>query len=253
MGTAWKAVATDQPPDWHQAKFKEFVELKQQVGEPSPHMALAGFLTQQDNAQWNEVVWRAGVYGAPYSVLTSEAIWREWPWERMRHANRSEFRAWVERNWGGFHIRTERRMVRTPEKMTTNLLSYADWLRSGQPHGILQSQHLYSPRENYDRWYVAVEQNVMFFGRYITIRVVEFLRRFAGADAELYDIRSIGGESPVRCLSLLYPDHSVALLEHKSRQIADSLAERLLHTVQQTQPHVNHYVLAAMLLSLIHI
>jgi len=187
------------------------------------------------------------VYGAPYSVLTSEAIWREWPWQRVSRADPEEFEAWIYANWEGFHIRTERRMVRTRPKMAECLLSWKAWMKSGALSQINTGHYFTTAPRFYDMVYKSIIDNVMFFGRYITIRVVEFLRRYAGIPANLYDIRSMGGESPVRCLSLLFPAEKKALLVDKDPRVAEALGGVLLTEVQQAVPSVNHYVLAAML------
>jgi hypothetical protein len=224
-------VPTTHSGDWHLQKFEEFVKYKQAVGEPSPHMTLAGWLCQDPDepVPLEEVIWRAGLYGAPYSVLTSEAIWSFWPWEDS-----------------GFHVRRERRMVHEPGRMIHCLQSWRTWCLSGEPERLLNVQQIMSPQEAYDAWYGSIE-GVMYFGRYITIRVVEFMRRYAGAKAELYDVRSIGGESPVRCLSLLFPEYEEELLVQKSAAAADSIANDLLDGLQDTMPAVGHYVLAALL------
>lgn len=240
---------SDHPAEWHHEKFVEFITYKQAVGEPSPHMTIAGHMSQGEPLA--ELYWRAGVYAAPYSVLTSEAIWREWPWPRAK-ADPDGLVAWVAKHWQGFHVRTERRMVRTPESMAKCLLSYRDWMLAGHYERLLFWQSMANDHEAYDAWYWSLRgkragEGVHNFGRYITIRVVEFMRRYAGAKAELYDIRSIGGESPVRCLSLLYPEWERQLLVDKDAKVADLLGEDLLERVQTHLPLVGHYVLAAML------
>lgn len=250
MSKPYPPVFSEHPAPWHHEKFIEFVEYKQMVGEPSPHMTLAGWLTENHEAGDlgpGERVWRAGLYGAPYSVLTSEALWLHWPWGDAFDAPAEDITKWIADHWDGFHVRTERRMVRTPKRMAECILSYRAWAMSGEPQRLRIAQSTMSDKEAYDAWYDSIIKNVKFFGRYITIRVVEFLRRYAGAKAELYDIRSIGGESPVRCLSLLYPEHSEGLLVRKSGTLAESLATDLLERVQETLPEVGHYVLAAML------
>lgn len=243
MSKPWAPVHSDHPSGWHHDKFLEFVEYKQAVGEPSPHMTLAVLMSKDEDIA--ERIWRAGLYGAPYSVLTSEAMWTAWPWLKAMD-DPGGMVAWIYENWEGFHIRTERRMVRTPKKMVACLLSYRAWMMSGEPGRLWDYQKLANAKESYDAWYDSVI-TVMFFGRYITIRVVEFLRRAAGAKAELYDIRSIGGESPVRCLSMFYPEHKEALLVKKDPLVADMLAADLLGKVQVALPEVGHYVMAAML------
>ncbi len=242
----WEPVHADEGhgEEWQHEKFLEFVRYKQLVGEPSPHMTLAVHMSKDEDEL--ERMWRVGVYATPYSVLTSEAIWREWPWlSAVRDPE--GLRQWIHDNWAGFHVRTERRMVRTPGHFATSLLSWRQWMLEDMyalPKGVTMAR---DSRWLYDIWYGSILQNVHNYGRYITIRAVEAIRRSLGVPLELYDIRSIGGESPVRCLSLLYPAYKSALLVDKDMDAAEMLGEALLVEVRAELPQVSHYVLAAML------
>jgi len=237
---AWTPVETEHDGEWHRRMFTDFVRCKVSVGEPSPHLACA--VEMSKNANVSERLWRAGVYGAPYSILTSEAIWREWPWKRALEQPEALER-WIYENWAGFHIRKERRMVRSPDRMWACLLSWMTWCATEAPRRLASGN---TRKALYDEWWNSITDNVMYFGRYITIRVMEFIRRSVGVPIYLTDIRSMGAESPIRCLALLFPEWQDQLL-HEEPGIAETLGERLLAQIRKDIPSVNHYVLAAML------
>lgn len=195
-----------------------------------------------DDLSEAERIWRIGCYTAAYSALTAEAIWQEFPFTRALR-QKEVLENWIRLNWEGFHIRTERRMVRTPDKFAANLLSWLRWEANEAAYLPVMGE----ANVLYDVWYESIMKHVLYHGRYITIRAVEGIRRATGIPLFLYDIRSIGGESPVRCLSLLYPEHEEALLVQKNRWMADRLGNMLLGEVQAVVPGADHYMLAAML------
>ena len=95
--------------------FGEFIQKKLDVGEPSPHMKIVGYLSK--DLPLKERFWRAGCYGVPYSIITAEVMWTEWPWERAEK-DPGGLRDWIHANWKNIHTRTERRCVRSPKKFS---------------------------------------------------------------------------------------------------------------------------------------
>src|SRR6266850_3159236 len=236
MKKAPEPIVDDHPPEWHREKFAEFTAAKATLGEPSPHMSMV--IAMSESEDWWERVWRAGCYAVPYSVLSAEAIWTAWPWARMRREP-ALLLPWLKEHWAGIHIRTERRCVRTPEKFARSLESYGDWAALALPH-LLQNE------ATYDQLWESANRSVYQFGRYIIIRVLELYRRSGFTKAELYDIRSIGGWSPVRALTLFYPDKTDELLGGNIRA-ADELAMQLFYELKANGLALNPYVYAAML------
>ena len=102
--------------------------------------------------------------------------------------------------------------------------------------------------ELYDQVWESASK-IKFFGRYILIRYIEGLRRYLGVPAELYDIRSVGGWSPKRCLCYLFPKYTDILLvdDQRGNELTNELAYKLLERVQGKLPKVNTYILAAIL------
>jgi hypothetical protein len=236
----------DRPAAWHMEKFTEFCALKQQVGEPSPHLTIVGYMAR--NEPLDSKLWLLGSYAATYSLPTAQVIWTQW---RAAAALEDEarFREWIAGNWRGIITRQERRCVRTPQKMADCLLSFADWMESEFPFlDLMRDEAERDPHGYYDRVWESVG-TIKYFGRYINIRLVEGLRRFCGIPAHLYDIRSLGGWSPKKCLAYLYPDQAETLLvdDATGNRLTNELAADLLTRVREVVPSVDEYVLAAML------
>lgn len=229
---------------WHLEKFVEFTKLKQEIGEPSPHLAVVGYLSRDSPPL--DRLWLLGCYAATYCLPSALVLWGRWSWRAA--ANRpDDLRTWLKEHWAGVVTRTERRCVRTPAKMADCLTSYLVWMRGGY-HQLLELKATLRGPEYYDAVWESVG-GIKYFGRYINIRLVEGLRRYCGVPARLYDIRSIGGWSPKKALCYLYPEHAGRLLvdDKDGNALTNRLAYDLLARVRKTCPGVDEYVLAAML------
>lgn len=229
--------------EWHLEKFIEFTGLKQKLGEPSPHLAVVGYMSRESSL--DDRLWLLGCYAATYCLPTAHVIWTTQPLAVVERGH-VQFTEWILANWKGIVTRTERRCVRTPEKMTDCLLSYTKWMRSEFPKLVKEDGE--TSEAFYDRVWESVH-TIRYFGRYINIRLIEGLRRYCGVPAKLYDIRSIGGWSPKKCLCYLYPERAEQLLidDVVGNELTNRLAYDLLAKVQLRLPSVDCYVLAAML------
>lgn len=228
---------------WHLEKFTEFIAIKRRVGEPSPHLAIVGHMCK--DAGMRDRLWLLGCYAATYCLPTAHVIWKQQPAGRLVK-DPGRLRPWLTEHWKGVVTRQERRCVRTPAKMDECLRSYLRWMGEGFP--TLSPAAGEDPKAFYDRVWASVS-TIKFFGRYINIRLVEGLRRYCGVPASLYDIRSIGGWSPKKCLCYLYPQHADQLLidDKAGNGLTDRLAYQLLGQVQKRVPETDCYILAAML------
>jgi hypothetical protein len=230
-------VETAHDPFWHRRTMAEFQVKKAAVGEPSPHMTVVNYLSQE--CPLRERLWRVGCYLVPYSLLSAEAIWG------ALRPDSEAIGPWVQEHWDGIHTRTERRAIRTPAKFIRSLSSWAEYVLSGEPEYLLEK------RAPYERWWQSINR-VEFFGRYISIRAIEAIRRDAALhgdahpEMELHDIRAMGGDSPVRALTMFYPaGSSEAILTNP--KAADQLAQYLLEDIRRAGNSMDHYIFAAML------
>jgi len=231
-------------PDWHYDKFVEFTDLKYQLGEPSPHLAIVGHMVRNSNIE--DKLWLLGCYGATYCLPSAQVIWEHWSLDDVL-AEPDEFNNWLVGNWAGIITRTERRCVRTPPKMFRCLSTYAKWARDDYPK--LPKLQADSAKDYYDKVWKSLTDGVYSFGRYISIRVIEGLRRYCDVPAILYDVRSVGGWSPKRCMMYLHPEHieTLSIDNAAGNALMDELVEDLILDIKEELPYVDSYRIAAML------
>jgi hypothetical protein len=161
-------------------------------------MATVGEMSR--DLDYEAKVWRAGCYIGVYNVPTAELIWRAWPTAgAVTKAAPGVLQGWLSENWGLVATRRERRSVRTPAQLARFLEEYAAWT-------IEQASWRYSTdwNANYERFW-AESQRVYSLGRYVALKLLEFLRRYVEAPVEQPDLRLKDGWSPREGLALLYP------------------------------------------------
>ncbi len=237
-----KTISNDHPGEWHHQRFVEFAQAKAAIGEPVPHMRVADWLTSEQS--FREQTWMAGAYLAAYSLITGEAVWCYWPRSRIDKEGSEAMYHWVHDNWSGFHTRVPRRCVRTPDKFCRCLAGFILWEDKELPR--LMAKTWDDPRAEYDEWWESAN-GIPFFGRYISIRLLELMRRRGVMRAHLYDIRAIGAHSPIRCLMLLRPDRIAELATGESK-VVNEIAEQVKIELQERSGIEMSYFLFATLL-----
>lgn len=228
-------IENDHSGRWHMDKFEKFHLAKIAINEPTPHMGVITWLCRSSSV--NESLWLAGCYLAAYSCITGEAIWKHWTWRRMC-AEPEKMLPWLRENWAGIHTRVPRRCVRTPEKFARCLLSFARWIREDFPRlKSLGSMRMGWDNKNdqYDDWWESAN-NIDFFGRYVSIRLLELMRRWGHMDADLYDIRAVGAHSPIRCMMLLRPS-SVDELATGDAEVVNRIAQDIKSRLSTEQSY----------------
>lgn len=187
--------------------FAEFCLREKEAGGPDPHMKLAGRLAQ---GKAPVDVWLiAGIYVACYNYPTTERIY-EWL-SQDRLAPQGAIEDWLREHWEGIATRRERRSVRSPEKMARCLATWRDfadaqveWLNEWGPWGD-------APAFNYEVLWETSQRHVYALGRYATLKLLEFLRRYTEVPLVQPDYRLAGGWSPREGLALLIPEEAERL------------------------------------------
>lgn len=235
-------VASDRSAEWQIEKMAEFALRKREVGEPSPHMAIVVHLTE--GLPIRERLWRGGAYLNAYSVGTAQKIWESWSYDAAV-ADPNGLAQWIRDNWAGVHTRTERRCVRSPDNFIRAQIGVADWIQFGVRHLLTQKDLYATPEWAYDAWW-KVANRIPFFGRYINIRLLEYANRLMPQlGLDLYDIRAIGGWSPIRGLSLFRPEKWGELSTGQAEPV-NRIANEVLSDLRQFGP-MSYYTFAAML------
>lgn len=262
-----RPIENDHSGEWHAEKFVEFARAKAVIGEPVPHMRVVDYLCAGCSVE--ESMWRAGVYLAAYSVIAGEGVWNSWSWDRYWASGETEFSHWIRDNWAGMHTRKPRRMVRNWVPFSECVDSFAEWIRTDFPRlrersapggywatrreaamqagkqTAVDQQLAAVNQEEYDEWWKSGE-TIRYFGRYITIRLLELCRRRGHTSADLYDIRAVGAHSPIRCLMLLRPG-AVDELMTGAREPVDRIAAEVKVDLAQRGVDMSHFLFATLL------
>jgi len=211
-------VVTEQPSEWHLARFTEFASAKVLLGEPMSHGRIVLHLSRDVGRE--ETAWRLGLYLNCWSVLGAEVIWTEWPFQRVQKEP-AAFQSWLETNFRGIHTRKERRCVRTAGKFGAAAASYREWMASEIPR--LTREAAGTSPSDYDAWWESLSR-VRYFGRYIVANGLDAFRIGSFMNAELYELGTIGNhQSPMRGLALLRQEDAGRLLGGEGAKWLNSL------------------------------
>jgi|SRR5580700_1218087 hypothetical protein len=222
--------------------FTDFCRKQAALNNISPHLIMVGESCRQLSLSEEETVWRGGLYAATYNYPAAEVLWQNWAAPSVVLRSKS-LQSWLKENWLGVPLRRERKCVRTPAKLARCLQSFAAWMRGD---GL---KRLYGNGVGYDdAW--EIFQEVYGMGRYITIRFLEFLHRYADLRPVMYNSMPREGQHSRKGLALLYPEYKTVLLGSNSWgdcKESDKLACRELARLREAGVYYSHYQLATML------
>jgi hypothetical protein len=210
----------------HWKFLSEFARWECKAGGPDPHMVLSGEMSK--HLPLEERLWRGGCYIAVYNSPYAEVLWRMWDWERIQKTKEAELFNWLTANFKRITMRRERRCVRRPDWMTEYLQGYARFVVT-LPELIDSLDG--SPEENFELVWDAV-LTVTRLGRYVAIKLLEYYRRYCGADVRHPDIRPAGGISPREMLGYLWPDYP-QVAEHDDSPEVLALVNKLVCITQK--------------------
>jgi hypothetical protein len=188
----------------HREAWNNFCLAGLPVGEPDPHQAMVEYLSRgEDHSQR---AWVAGCYICLYVVGSAGVVWTYWPYQRVTE-DKEAFKQWVEKQFKEKRLilRKERRAVKSAPKLSTSLLSIADWIASELPR--------LRDTTDYEEVWESVTRKIQFFGRYASIKFIEALRRANCIVATQADIRPACAWSPRLALSAFYPENRDMLVE----------------------------------------
>lgn len=169
-------------------------------------MAVVGHISEFGTQ--TKKLWAAGCYIGVYNVPTALALMRNLdPYDVA--ASREATEHWVRENWKGLAFRRERRAVRSVPKLARFLHEYAQWMMTCTEESWWLKDYG-SAEERYEMAWKSC-QRVAGLGRYVALKLLEFLRRYVSAPIELPDLRPAGGWSPRAGLALLYPEDAEQL------------------------------------------
>lgn len=178
--------------------FADFCRYEKEAGGPDPHVQLSGALAGDNRSS---KIWMGGCYAAVYNSAMAWALYLDRPLDYILETEEKKLASSLEAQWPWIIFRRERRAARSPTKLARCLKGYAEWATVELPKlEVLR----FAPEELYEEfWNSAL--TIPTFGRYITFKLLEYLRRWVGVNIRPPDIRPRGADWPRRTLWELNP------------------------------------------------
>lgn len=225
-------------PAPHWKLFPEYIRYEQAVGAPDAQLDYVQRLSVDES--WEERMWRIGCYGAYHAFPAAYATWLHWPYPRINEEG-ERFRGWLELHKGNFPSRAQRRAVRALKPLDRYFRTFGAWIPE-----VAKQDYM----SNGDYWaaWSHLNAGVYGVGRYISLKILELMKRMADFPGDLQGIVPRGGDSPREALSLLYPDEAVRLIGPESNSpenlaFADSMAGVAQEDLAGHGVEVSHFVL----------
>jgi hypothetical protein len=190
-------------------QFVDFAQREIACGGPEPELAPIVWLTQ--SASDIEKVWAAGVYCSHHCVSSAMIVYQQWrPNDVLDREH--DFHAWLTQHWNALPVRNEMRSHRMVDKRLKCLQDFATYtLGESWRTGTYD-----------DVWSDSIRR-VKYFGRYVAIKYLEFLRRMVRPSLVLTDVRARSAWSVREGLGMLYP-YAVPGLTNRADNGADTVA-----------------------------
>jgi hypothetical protein len=229
----------------HWKYFTEFCKYETLSGGPDPQIKLIGEMNA--NVSIMEKLWAGGCYICVYNVPFAEVLWLNWSHLDVLN-NQDDLLPWIERYWDSIKTRTERKCVRIKANMATFLIEYAKYINSDGFQKLLADKS--DPDALYDKIFQDCQKNVKFLGRYVALKLVEYLRLYCGLYVHTTDIRPKGAWSPRKTLSVLWPDDKEMLLEGDdplNLRVVNEASKNTIHLLKDNGVDIDLFQLQVML------
>lgn len=179
----------------HRRYFAEFLRAIAGAGGATPHLTMVAATAHR----WSDekAAWLGFMYAATYNYAAAEALALTLDPTKLP----TDLPGWLAERWAWIPLRRERKAVRAPVRLAVCVQGFAVALGAGEWAQL---------RTHGEAWDWALSQD--YVGRYIAIRLVEFMRRRFAADLTMPDLRAKGAQYPRQALALLYPEHEAILL-----------------------------------------
>lgn len=202
-------------PHWE--LFQRFATAELASGGPDPQVRLTATATR--DMAWQRAAVAAGWFVVPYTVGAAAALWAGNLWDY----DEETLRRWLVTHADGLPTRRERRSVwgESKHKFARSLVSWREWVYNfltSLPNAGFQS---------YAGLYTSINDEVAYFGRYATMKVIEVLFQAGLTQLGQSDIRAQGAKYPRKTLALLWPEHEATLNVRGDPAPTVQLAERL--------------------------
>jgi hypothetical protein len=132
-------------------------------------------------------------------------VWRNFSaYDVHERKQRDALKRWLKEHWKALPVRREMRSHRMLEKRHQCLLDFAAYALSNR-----------WKKGDFDHTWEDTQKQIKYYGRYMSIKVLELMHRTIRPDMSSYDIRAAHAWSPRAALALLYPKHAEWMADRK--------------------------------------
>lgn len=200
---------------YHWREFQAFADAEIASGGPDPQVCLTARATEPYEDR--EAARMAGLFVSAYTCGGGTALW-------MTDHRGEDLQSFLVEHTEGIPTRRERRVIwsTNKRKMTLNIESWIDFAEKLPQHRSLSYPELYD----------TIHKEVLYFGRYATMKVIEVLYDRHLIDNTQSDIRPRGAKFPRRTLGLLFPEHAHRLTSSYNDEDTIQLVNRCAAAVK---------------------
>jgi hypothetical protein len=200
----------------HWPLFRKFIRAEKAVGGPDCQFTLMLEHARHHSAERmddpTDVMWLIGCYGGHHCAMPAYEVWDEFSYAEV--IKRPELlHRWLKKHWRALPVRREMRSHRMLDKRHQCLVDFAQYAASGRWR-----------KGDFERTWNDSQQRVKYYGRYMSIKVLELMHRTVRPDMPSIDIRAAHAWSPRAAMALLYPKQAWWIGDRK-RNDADTVAD----------------------------
>lgn len=183
----------------HWPLFRKFIRAEQAVGGPDCQFELMIKHAEHfasDPIPRSDMMWLIGCYGAHHCAMPAYEIWKKF---RARDVilKPKLLRSFLKEHWKALPVRREMRSHRMLDKRWTCLVDFAKYTKSGR-----------WKTGTFEETWEDSQKSVKYYGRYMSIKVLELMHRTIRPDMPSIDTRAAHAWSPRAAMALLYPKHA---------------------------------------------
>lgn len=197
----------------HWPLFRKFIRAEKAVGGPDCQFTLMFSHVERIHGTLDDerdMMWLIGCYGAHHCAMPAYEVWYNFDWRRAL-AEPKKLRAWLKEHWHALPVRREMRSHRMLDKRWKCLMDFAEFTRA--------KRFLRKHNPTFDDMWTDSQKCIKFYGRYMSIKVLELMHRSIRPDMPSYDIRAAHAWSPRAAMGLLYPKQAYWLADRKRNDV----------------------------------
>lgn len=224
----------------HWPLFRRFIRSEKAVGGPDCQFTLLLEHADVTDMFEKDIVWLIGCYGAHHCAMPAYEVFQNFT-AKDALARPNKLRGWLHKHWRALPVRREMRSHRMLDKRWECLLDFARYAESKR-----------WKTGTFEEVWDDSQSQIKYYGRYMSIKVLELLHRTVRPDMPSIDIRAAHAWSPRAAMALLYPKHAEWIGDRKRNdpetvKRVELFATKIHHHLTSRDIHVSLFELQGLL------